>query len=102
MARKPYRLARQEHLADALDDLNNRGQLTWRWDYDDEGHRAVYNVQLTGEERKSLDTKSAESLVLRLYTTLEIPWRAIPHPGGEEQRGPVVAWIKRERELRGL
>jgi hypothetical protein len=94
MARSPYRIARQEHVGDALDDLQARGRLAWRWAY--ANRRAIYNVRQDGQPERSLDTRSAEQLVSAEYQALAIPWRPVPHPGGEDQRGPVLEWIAQE------
>jgi len=85
MARPPYRIARQEHLGDALDDLARRGRLEWRWDYDYARSRAVFHVVLPGGSERALDTRSAELLVKAHYAELGAPWLPVPHPGGERQ-----------------
>jgi hypothetical protein len=103
VARKPYHIARQEHLGDALDDLQSRGRLRWRWDYDSDRRRAIFWVaENTENDLQPLDTAAAENLVLRHYAELDEPWRSVPHPGGEGQRGPVADWIRAAREKQGL
>lgn len=57
MARGPYRIARQEHLGDELDDLQRRGLLLWQWDY--ANRQAIYRVPLPGERERPLDTAAA-------------------------------------------
>jgi len=86
MARPPYHIARQEHVGDALDDLQRRGYLTWRWEYDNANSRAIYKITVTGEAVQTLDTKSAEGLVQHYYTQLGVRWIPVPHPGGERAR----------------
>lgn len=98
MARPPYHIARQEHLGNALDDLAARGVLRWRWEYDAERSRAVFNVALAGEPERALDTRSAEQVVAGLYVDLGVQWLPVPHPGGERQRDEMLA---RTARLRG-
>jgi hypothetical protein len=96
MARPPYHIARQQHLGDALDDLQARGRLTWEWDYRD--RRAIYWVaEHPATVPRRLDTRQAEDLVQEHYDALGEPWRPVPHPGGESQRLVVMQWIARER-----
>lgn len=85
MARDPYRNARQEHLADALDDLARRGLLSWRWDYDIRRSRAVYHVTTPGEPERELYTRSAEAEAQARYAALGVRWLPVPHPGGETE-----------------
>jgi hypothetical protein len=94
VATKPYRIARQEHLASMLDELQRLGRLNWRWDYDEAAHRAIFAVREPGQDWISLDTRSAEALVQRQCDTLGMRWRPVAHPGGEEQRRAAVAWIE--------
>ncbi|HEY0691649.1 MAG TPA: hypothetical protein VGD71_21730 [Kribbella sp.] len=61
MARRPYHIARQEHLGEALDDLQRRGLLRWQWDY--ANSRAIYRVTLPGEQLRTLDTATAEKVI---------------------------------------
>lgn len=91
MSRDPYRNARQEHLADALEDLAQRGLLSWRWEYDARRSRAVYHVTTPGEPERELYTRSAESKVEGMYTALGVPWLPVPHPGGEIERRGTLA-----------
>lgn len=86
MARHPYRIARQEHVGDALDDLSQRGRLRWRWEYDLARGRAVFHIALAGEIDRALDTRSAEGVVQSLYAEIGVRWIPVPHPGGERQR----------------
>lgn len=95
MARPPYHIARQEHLGDALDDLTARGVLRWRWEYDAERSRAIFNVALAGEPERALDTKSAEEVVVACYADLGVKWLPVPHPGGERQREETLRRIDR-------
>ena len=91
MARRPYRIARQQHLGDMLDELARRRRLSWRWDY--AKRRAIYHVALTGEVERQFDTRAAEQLVQTECDTLGIRWRPVPHPGGEDQLAAVQSWI---------
>lgn len=91
MVRRPYRIARQEHLGDMLDRLGELGHVAWRWDYAD--RRAIFHVRLRGGEWQTLDTKSAETVVQAACDRLGIRWKPVPLPGGEAQRAEVEAWI---------
>lgn len=91
VARRPYRIARQEHLGDMLDELQMRRRLQWRWDYAEQ--RAVYHVREDEGPWRTLDTKRAEQVAQRHCDELGIPWKPVPHPGGESQRMPVAEWI---------
>lgn len=91
MARRPYRIARQEHLGDALDDLQRRGLLRWQWDY--ANSRAIYRVTLPGEQERALDTATAERLAQRQYDDLGVHRFPVPAPGGEKQRDETLRRI---------
>lgn len=91
MARSPYRIARQEHLGDALDGLQRRGLLRWKWDY--ANRRAIYRVTLPGEHQRALDTATAEQLAQRHYDDLGVRWFPVPTPGGEKQREETLRRI---------
>lgn len=95
MARRPYHIARQEHLGDALDDLQRRGLLRWQWDY--ANSRAIYRVTLPGEQERALDTAMAERLAQRHYDDLEVHWLPVPAPGGERQRDETLRRIAEAR-----
>jgi hypothetical protein len=100
VARDPYKIARQEHLGDALDDLQRRGRISWSWDYDNRRSRAIYNVAEGTGASRSLDTKQAEQLVQRHHDDIGVIWRAVPSPGGETQREAVDAWIAKQIAIR--
>jgi hypothetical protein len=91
MARHPYRIARQQHLGEMLDELMSMGRLSWRWDYADS--RAIYHVALKAQDEQQLDTKAAEQVAQAECDTLGIRWRPVPHPGGESQLAGVKSWI---------
>ena len=91
MARKPYLIARQEHLGDMLDVLARLGGLSWKWEYDDANRRAIYWIALGNGPRKHFDTKRAEELVQSLCDERGIIWVPVAHPGGEEQRTKALA-----------
>ena len=88
----PYRLARQEHVGDMLDELARRGRLGWKWDYNFEKSRAIYRVAIV-DKILVLDTKKAEELVQRECDELGIRWKPVPHPGGQSLRDEVNEWI---------
>lgn len=91
MAGRLYHIARQEHLGDALDDLERRGLLRWQWDY--ANSRAIYRVTLPGEQLRALDTATAEGLAQRLYDNLGVRWFPVPAPGGQKQRDETLRRI---------
>jgi hypothetical protein len=91
MARRPYRIARQEHLGDALDDLQRRGVLRWQWDY--ANSRAIYRLTLPSEKVRDLDTAAAERLAQRHYDDLGVRWFPVPAPGGQKQRDETLRRI---------
>jgi hypothetical protein len=98
MPRRPYHIARQEHLGDVLDRLQDLSLITWKWDYEvrkgRESGSAVYWVTEPGRRRRKLDTKRAEELALRLCQQESIVWLAVPHPGGETQRAETLRKIE--------
>jgi hypothetical protein len=83
MPKSPYRIARQEHLGNMLDQLQGLGLLTWEWGY--ENHSAVYWIAEIGHQRRKFDTRRAELLALKLCEQQGIVWLPVPHPGGEVQ-----------------
>lgn len=99
MARRPYRIARQEHLGDALDHLHRRKRLSWRWEYDTATSRAQYLITPTGESEQTLETKSAEAMAQRYLDELGVLWMPVPHPGGERQRGGSPKDAREHRRL---
>src|SRR5262249_52295736 len=82
MARNPYRIARQEHLGDMLDELQRRGRLSWRWEYDKARHRAIYWVERQGPSIP-LETQAAEELAQAECDALGIRWLPVPHPAAK-------------------
>lgn len=96
MAKPPYHIARQEHIGEALDELQRRGLISWSWHY--ENRRAIYIVREDVEAGTWLDTRSAEALVERLYQRLGVVWFPVPHPGGETQREQTLRRIARARD----
>lgn len=97
MARSPYRIARQEHVGDMLDELQDLGLLDWYWDY--ENSSAVYWVTESGRSIRKLGTKQAEKLVLKLCKQQAIVWLPVPPPGGADQRATT---LRKMAELRGI
>ena len=79
-----------------LDDLQGRGLLEWRWDYDNAHSRAIFHVRVKGGDWRALDTRAAEGVVQGECDALGLRWRPVPHPGGETQRTRIQAWINRE------
>jgi len=90
MARRPYHTARQEHVGDMLDQLQQRGRLQWTWDYADSS--AIYNITLEGVT-KSLGTKAAEAIAQGECDTLGIRWKPVGGNGGETDRTKTMRWI---------
>lgn len=98
MAADPdYRLARQRHLGNTLDDLESLGLLRWRWQYDATRSRAVYwigPVEAAIGELQPLDTRAAEELVQANCDAISKVWRPVPAPGGRTQLMQTQQWIK--------
>lgn len=97
VARSPYRIARQEHVGDMLDKLQDQGLLEWRWAY--ENSSAIYWITQPGRGRRKLGTKKAEELVLELCGQQGIVWLPVPPPGGEDQR---IETLRKIGELSGI
>ncbi|MET1086621.1 MAG: hypothetical protein ABWY04_05820 [Arthrobacter sp.] len=91
---KPYRLHRTWHLAGMLNTLTERGELSWKYSYDNENSRALFAIKLPGQEGRTLHTKDAEGIAQTLADKLKIAWRPVPHHGGEEQWKRTVAEIE--------
>lgn len=91
MAKSPYRIARQEHVAGMLDELQELGVLVWHWDY--ENSSAIYWVTKSGHDRRKLGTKQAEALVGELCQQEGIAWLPVPPPGGEKERAETLRQI---------
>lgn len=96
VAKSPYRIARQEHVAEMLDELQDRGLIEWQWDY--ENSSAIYWVRTRGGDRRKLGTKQAETFVEKLCQQEGIVWLPVPPPGGEKQRDET---LRRIATLRG-
>ncbi|QHK19375.1 hypothetical protein GU243_06055 [Pseudarthrobacter psychrotolerans] len=97
---KPYRLHRTWHLAGMLDELKDRGELEWKYSYDEANSRALFTVALAGKDSRTLQTRQAEELVQSVTDRLQIPWAAVPHWGGEDRWMETVAKIKAMQEGR--
>jgi len=93
MAQYPYRIARQEHIGDMLDEFQNMGLVGWRFYYDSHKSTAYYYISVANRPEDRYDTKSVEVFVQNLCDREGIIWRPVPHPGGEEQRNKIQAWI---------
>lgn len=93
MARYPFRIARQEHVGTALDDLVERGVVhSWRFEYDNINSRALFVVTTDGASEVLL-TKEAEKFVQARYDELMVRWKAVPHPGSAKHLRETLAWI---------
>jgi hypothetical protein len=95
---KPYRLHRTWHLGSMLDELQGRGELKWKYSYDNENSRALFAIAVTGQVSRTLHTKPAEQLVQSITDRLQIPWLPVPHWGGEDRWMETAARIKELRE----
>jgi hypothetical protein len=72
------RSARQAHLGDMLDTLQQCGLLTWRWEIP-RGRQAIFWITLPGENEQPFGTGRAEELVQKLCDEQGIVWRpAVP------------------------
>jgi hypothetical protein len=86
MAKRPYHIARQEHLGDVLDALVARGLIGgWRWEYDRPNRRAFYWVTEVGQPERRYETRPGEQLAGRYTSEHGSTWAPVPHPGGEDQ-----------------
>lgn len=90
---KPYRLHRTWHLAKMLDVLQAKGELTWKYSYDNENSRALFTITAPDGQSKTLHTKPAEGIAQKLANKLKIVWTPVPHYGGEENWEKTVAQI---------
>ena len=91
MARPPYRIARQQHLGDALGGLAAGGYLTWRWEYDTARRRAIFCIAMPDAAENAYDTRAAEVLVQQLNDQRGVLWFPVPAPGGEAQLAETLA-----------
>jgi hypothetical protein len=87
----PNRIARQQHLGDALDELATGGHLTWRWEYDTVRRRAIFCIAMPDATENAYDTRAAEVLVQRLNDQRGLRWFPVPAPGGEAQLAETLA-----------
>lgn len=90
---KPYRLHRTWHLAKMLDVLQEKGELTWKYSYDNENSRALFMITAPDGQSKTFHTKPAEELAQKLANKLKIVWIPVPHYGGEENWDKTAAQI---------
>jgi len=98
-----YRIARQRHVGDMLDQLQSMGLLTWKWRYDTANSRAIYRVALGNDPVRELRTREAEELVQDVCDEHGIIWEPVPHPGGEDKLREVearIAWRRHQAEGR--
>ncbi|MET4901693.1 MULTISPECIES: hypothetical protein [unclassified Paenarthrobacter] len=96
----PYRVHRQMHLGDFLDQLEDKKMLTWSWGY--ENKRALFKI--TEPERKSVtyQIKEAEAVALRIAARENIPWIPVPNPGNIDLYRETKAKISRMTEAANL
>lgn len=104
MARPPYRIARQEHIGTALNDLVQRGVVQrWRFEYDEETGTAYFDITTKAKRTSELDsltftstrltTRDTEKFVQARYDELMVRWKAVPHPGSAKHLRETLAWI---------
>ena len=79
----PYRIARQQHLGDFLDELQAAGFIAWVWSYS--GSSAEYTITEPGKEPQLYGTLDAERLASRYSATTRRVWLPVPSPGGQAQ-----------------
>ncbi|WP_194522364.1 hypothetical protein [Cellulosimicrobium sp. JZ28] len=80
--RRPYKIARQQHLGEFLDYLESAGYLRWSLRHD--GSTAVWIVSEGGRSPREYQTRQAEKLAERIAEWVPIYWRPVPSPGGKE------------------
>lgn len=83
--RSPYKIHRQMHIGDMLDELESKGALKWQWEYDIPKKSAFYWIELPGKAKRKLGTKDAEAAVQKVVNELEIVWMPVPYYGGLAQ-----------------
>lgn len=91
---KPYRLHRTWHLAEMLDALEDKGELVWKYSYDDVKRNAVFTIAEAGNAAQDLGTKQAEEVAQRLANKRRIVWVPVPHRGGKEQWQETIERIE--------
>lgn len=77
--KRPYRVHRQMHLGDFLDQLQGKQLLTWSWGY--ENSRALFRITEPGGGRVTYQIKDAEDVASRIARRENIPWIPVPNPG---------------------
>lgn len=87
-----YRITRQRHLGEALDDLVRLGWLRdWRWDYDNGRRTAHYWVLTAGDaDPVRYETRTAEILVQEVCSNHSVTWHPAAHAGGRAAREAAV------------
>ncbi|MEB0266404.1 hypothetical protein [Cryobacterium sp. 10I5] len=79
----PYRIARQAHLGDFLDELQTAGLIAWVWSYP--GSSGEYTITENGKQPRLYGTREAELLAERYAARAATVWFPVPHPGGRDQ-----------------
>ncbi|WP_146192373.1 hypothetical protein [Cellulomonas sp. WB94] len=94
--RKPYKLGRQQHLGDFLDYLLEVGAVS-SWHLRHEGPTAIWVVSEGGRPSREYTTRQAEALAEAIADNVQIYWRPVPSPGGENLYRAMRAQIAARR-----
>ena len=92
----PYRIARQEHLGDFLDELQTAGLIDWVWSY--RGSSAEYTITEHGKQPRLYGTREAELLAERYAARAATVWFPVPNPGGRNQLTETLKRMEAARE----
>lgn len=91
-----YRIARQEHLGDFLDELQAADFITWVWSYRDSS--AEYTITEPGKEPRLYGTREAEKLAERYAAMTGQVWFPVPSPGGRTQLAETLKLTEAARQ----
>ncbi len=90
----PYRMARQRHLGEQLDLLQQLGHLTWRGSFVIPHGRtsttALWWITFPGRPEQWHETREAELVVAGVCAAASIIWEPVASPGGENQRAEAL------------
>lgn len=92
----PYRIARQAHLGDFLDELQAADLITWVWSY--EGSSAGYTITEPGKEPRRHGTRDAEQLAERYAAMTGKLWFPVRSPGGRTQLAETLKLTEAVRQ----
>lgn len=97
--RRPYKLARQQHLGEFLDYLRDLGSLTYHLRHD--GQTAVWVIAEGGRAARECSTREAERLAEQIADSVQIYWRPVAHPANKDRYLETRALIAARRRKIG-